>query len=54
MFVEKYKLRDFGEAKYILGWHIRKNRDKREIMIHQQQYAEKVISKFDIGPNEKI
>ncbi|RAW21199.1 hypothetical protein PC110_g22358 [Phytophthora cactorum] len=37
---------DLGEAQYLLGWSITRNRKNRSIFIHQEKYATKVLDRF--------
>lgn len=43
---QRFKMSDLGEAQYILGWSIVRNRTDRTIFIHQEKYATKVLDRF--------
>ncbi len=43
---QKFKMTDLGEAKYLLGWSIVRNRKDRTMLLHQESYASKVLEKY--------
>ena len=43
----RFKMSDLGEAAYILGWSIVRNREQRSIFIHQEKYATTVLTRFN-------
>lgn len=43
---QKFHMTDLGEAKYLLGWSIIRNRMSRTIFIHQHKYATTVLDRF--------
>jgi hypothetical protein len=47
LFKARFQMKDLGDAKYLLGWQICRNRQTREIFLHQQTYAEKVLARFE-------
>ena len=46
---EKFKMTDLGEPKKFLGMIIQRNREKKEMIIHQQPYIESVLEKFNMS-----
>ena len=42
----EYDMKDLGEAKYVLGIEIQRDRSKREIYLSQQKYIENVLEDF--------
>jgi hypothetical protein len=42
----EYEMKDLGQAKYVLGIEIERQRSRREIYLSQQQYIENVLEKF--------
>ena len=49
MMTSEFKMTDLGEVKQILGWRITRNRKERTIFIDQEQYANKVLERFDFA-----
>lgn len=45
----KYKIDDIGEAAYILGMRITRNRAERTLCLDQQTYIEKVAARFNLS-----
>lgn len=41
----RFKMKDLGEAKYILGIHIRRDRGKKEIYLSQENYIRSVLER---------
>jgi len=49
-----FEMKDLGEPKNFLGMTIQRNRSKREILIHQADYTERMLEKFNMeGSNPK-
>ena len=49
-----FEMKDLGEPKNFLGMTIQRNRSKREILIHQADYTERILEKFNMeGSNPK-
>ncbi|RDY05998.1 hypothetical protein CR513_10088, partial [Mucuna pruriens] len=45
-FSKEFEMKDLGKAKKILGEDIFRNRQKRELLLSQEQRLEKVLQKF--------
>ena len=45
-FKKRFKMKDMGEAKFILGIEIERDREKRTMIMHQNAYATKKIAEF--------
>ena len=46
---QEFEMKDLGEAHFILGIQIRRDRKARTLSITQQQYVKKVVERFDIA-----
>ena len=46
-------MKDLGEAAYILGIKIYRDRSRRLIGLSQSTYLDKVLNKFKMGPVEE-
>lgn len=46
LFMKKFEMKDMGDVEWILGMRVRRNRQKRELKLDQQQYLQKVIERF--------
>ncbi|TYZ58145.1 hypothetical protein PybrP1_009848 [[Pythium] brassicae (nom. inval.)] len=44
---KKFTMSDLGEARYLLGWNIVRDRKQRTIHIHQENYANTVLKRFN-------
>ena len=42
----EFQMKDLGEPKNFLGMNIQRNRDQRQIIIHQADYTEKILERF--------
>ena len=42
-------MKDLGEAHFVLGIQIERNRQARTLSISQQQYIKKVVERFDMS-----
>ena len=42
----QFTMKDLGEVKYILGWHIHRDRANRTIFINQEKYMEKILERY--------
>ena len=61
---KQFKMKDFGEAKCVLGMQITRDRKSETISINQSQYIQKVLDRFDMAdcnsvsipadPNQKL
>jgi hypothetical protein len=45
----EYEMKDLGEAKFVLGIKIERDRPRRVIYLHQQQYIENVLERFNMN-----
>lgn len=45
----KYEMSDLGEARQFLGLEICRNRKERTLSIHQTQYIDKVLARFELS-----
>jgi len=48
-FMQKYKSKDMGEARLILGMRLQRDRTRRMLRVHQQAYAEAVLHHFGMA-----
>lgn len=48
LFLNKYKMKDLGDAEWVLKMRIKRDRSKRLITIDQNVYIEKVIKQFNM------
>ena len=46
---KKYQIEDMGEAKFILGMRITRDRSQRVVYLDQQAYVEKVAARFNLS-----
>jgi len=44
----EYEMKDLGEAKFVLGIEIERDRDRRKIHLNQQQYIENVLQRYNM------
>jgi hypothetical protein len=51
---ERFEMSDLGPVKYLLGWHIERNRQQRSIFIHQEQYCIKVLNRFGMQDSAPV
>ena len=52
--VQKFKLKDMGDAGYYVGCHITRNRKARELKLDQHLYVESMVKRFDVKKTTKI
>jgi len=45
----EYEMKDLGEAKFVLGIEIERDRTRRVIYLNQQQYIENVLERFNMS-----
>src|ERR1700759_834559 len=45
----EYEMKDLGEAKFVLGIEIERDRANRVIYLNQQQYVENVLERFNMS-----
>ena len=45
----EYEMKDLGEAKFVLGIGIERDRARRVIYLNQQQYIENVLERFNMS-----
>ncbi|MGZ8855045.1 MAG: reverse transcriptase domain-containing protein [Nitrososphaeraceae archaeon] len=45
---QKYKIKEMGDAKFILGIRIIRDRDNRTLKLDQSAYIDKILNKFDM------
>jgi hypothetical protein len=50
----EYELTDLGEARWILGMEIIRDRDKRTIELSQRRYVESILNRFDMGTSRPV
>jgi hypothetical protein len=43
----RFKMSDLGEAAFLLGWSIVRNRNTRTISLHQTKYAQTILERFN-------
>ena len=43
---EKFEIKDLGEIRFVLGIHITRNREKRLIVLDQEEYLKRTLKKF--------
>ncbi len=46
--MNRYKMKDLGDVKWLLGMRVRRNREKKEILLDQQQYIAKKVDEFNM------
>jgi hypothetical protein len=44
--MDKYSIKDMGEARSFLGLRITRNRDRRQIFIDQEEYCKSILARF--------
>ena len=44
----RFKMSDLGEAKFILGWHIHRDRKRRIVFVNQHKYAATILERFQM------
>ena len=49
----KFKMKDLGEAKKVLGTEIERDRNGGKVSLTQKEYLKKVLQKFNINSNTK-
>jgi hypothetical protein len=49
--VEQFRITDFGEAKFILGMDIVRNREAGTINLSQELYAKEILEKYGMLDN---
>src|SRR4051794_40047081 len=45
----EYEMKDLGEAKFVLGIEIERDRARRVIYLNQQQYIDNVLERFNMS-----
>src|SRR4029077_10356462 len=45
----EYEMKDVGEARFVLGIAIERDRSRREISLNQQQYIENVLERYNMS-----
>jgi transposase InsO family protein len=51
--MSKFKSKDLGEVRFILGIEVKRDRTARTMHLSQEGYLKRVLSRFDISPTEK-
>lgn len=46
---EKFNMKFMGDAKYLLGWEIERNRAKGILYLKQEKYIKKILQRFDMS-----
>ena len=52
--VQKFKLKDMGDAGYYMGRHITRNCKARELKLDQHLYVESMVKSFDVKQTTKM
>jgi hypothetical protein len=50
----RFQMSDMGPVKYLLGWHIERDRNRRNIFLHQEQYCIKVLKSFNMQDSRPV
>ena len=50
---EQFQMKDLGNAGYVLGIHIIRDRNKRQLALSQESYIDKVIARFSMQNSKK-
>jgi hypothetical protein len=55
-FMSKYKMKDLGDAKWVLGMNITRERknEKRKLILDQQRYIEKILKEFNMDQSRPM
>lgn len=48
----KYKMKELGEVRWLLGMRVTRNRDTKELTLDQQQYISKKVDEFELERNK--
>ena len=51
---EKYGMTDGGEVNYLLGIQVERNRERGEILLHQQKYVDELLEKYPPDSNHGV
>ena len=46
--MDRYEMRDLGQAKLVIGMRVQRNRKERTILIDQQSYIEEALKRFNM------
>ena len=52
--IQKFKLKDVGDAGYYMGYHITRNCKARELKLDQHLYVESMVKRFDVKKTTKM
>lgn len=53
-FTRKFQMKDLGDVEWILGMRVRRNREKRELKLDQQQYLQKVLETYKMTTSNPV